>query len=293
MQLVKLLTDMQSLSRDFRAEGKTIGFVPTMGALHEGHLSLVRQAGKENDVVVVSIFVNPIQFGPKEDFERYPRDLNGDLNKLSSLKVDAVFIPETSDMYPKGFSTFIDAGSTGEKLCGISRPGHFRGVATVVAKLFNIVNPHRAYSGQKDFQQTVVIKKLVRELNLNIEIVVCPTIREPDGLAMSSRNSYLNPEERKAAAVLYKALEKGKSMILEGQYNTFMIKTEMERLLKAEPLAQIEYISIVDPESLEEVDTIKASVVLALAVKIGGVRLIDNLIVSPHLSLNPDKATSR
>jgi len=280
MQLVKLLTDMQSLSKGFRAEGKTIGFVPTMGALHEGHLRLVRQAGKENDVVVVSIFVNPKQFGPKEDFERYPRDLNGDLNKLSSLEVDAVFIPETSEMYPKGFSTFIDVGSIAEILCGISRPGHFRGVATVVAKLFNIVNPHRAYFGQKDFQQTLVIKKLVRELNINIEIVVCPTMREPDGLAMSSRNSYLNPDERKAATVLYKALKRGEGLILKGQYNASRIKTEMEHLLKTEPMAKIEYISVVDPESLEEVDEIKASVVLALAVKIGRVRLIDNMIVN-------------
>ena len=205
MQIIKTKKDMHVLSRTFRTDGGTIGFVPTMGALHEGHLRLVRRSEHENDITVVSIFVNPTQFGPGEDFKLYPRDLEGDLEKLSSMNVDAVFTPAADDMYSGDVSIFIHVGSIGQMLCGASRPGHFSGVATVVAKLFNIVMPDRAYFGQKDFQQTVVIKKLVKELNFNIDIIVCPTEREKDGLAMSSRNSYLSSEERKAASILYRA----------------------------------------------------------------------------------------
>jgi len=280
MHLIKNIKDMQVLSKGLRTEKKTIGFIPTMGALHEGHLSLIRRSKKENDVTVVSIFVNPIQFGPREDFKQYPRDLEGDLKKLSSLGVEVVFVPDEKEMYPEGFSTIINVGSIGEILCGATRKGHFNGVATVVTKLFNIVMPDRAYFGQKDYQQTVVIKKLVRELNFDIDIVVCPTVREPDGLAMSSRNSYLTESDRKVAPILYRALKHGKELMLsKGIDDPLYIKKEMEELIKSEPLADIEYIEIVDPQSLESVKEIKAPVVICLAVKIRNTRLIDNMIV--------------
>ncbi len=263
-----------------RSERKTIGFVPTMGALHEGHLSLVRRSIGENDVTVVSIFVNPTQFGPKEDFKQYPRDEKGDLNKLSTLNVDTVFIPDALEMYPEGFQTFIDIGSIGNVLCGASRRGHFNGVATVVAKLFNIVMPDKAYFGQKDFQQTVVIKKMVKELNFDIDIIVCPTVREADGLAMSSRNNYLDQEEKKAATVLYKALQKGLALIENGIDNASSVRKEIEAVIKSELLVQIEYIEIVDPQTLQGgMARIKKSAAICLAVKIGTTRLIDNLIV--------------
>jgi len=281
MQVIRSIKDMQASSRQFRSHGKTIGFVPTMGALHEGHLSLVRCAKEENDVTVVSIFVNPIQFGPKDDFDRYPRDIKGDLDKLLPLGVDVVFIPQVQDMYPGGFSTTIDVGSIGEVLCGVARPGHFNGVAVVVAKLFNIVTPHKVYFGQKDFQQSVVIKKIVRELNFDIDIVVCPTVREADGLAMSSRNSYLNETERKSAGVLYRALRHCEGLIARGIRNSVRIKEEMENIIKSEPMVKIEYIEIVEPESLKEVKTIESPVVICLAVRIGTTRLIDNIVVSP------------
>lgn len=291
MQVIKAIKDMQALSRQFRSYGKTIGLVPTMGALHEGHLSLVRGAKEENDVTVVSIFVNPIQFGPKDDFDRYPRDIEGDLDKLLPLGVDVVFIPQVQDMYPQGFSTtinkalflhspIINVGSIGEVLCGVARPGHFNGVAVVVAKLFNIVMPHRAYFGQKDFQQSVVIKKLIRELNFDIDIVVCPTVREADGLAMSSRNSYLNETERKSASVLYRALRHGEELISKGIRDSVRIKAEMENIIKSEPMVKIEYIEIVEPESLEVVKTVESPVVICLAVRIGTTRLIDNIVVN-------------
>ncbi len=280
MQSVKTIKETQTLIRDFRAKGKTIGFVPTMGALHDGHLSLVKQAKKENDIVVVSIFVNPTQFGPKEDFNNYPRDIDRDLNKLSPIGVDVVFIPDVREMYPQGFSTSINIGSIGEVLCGASRAGHFNGVATVVAKLFNIVMPHKAYFGHKDFQQTVVIKKLVRELNFDIDIIVCPTVRERDGLAMSSRNSYLNDAERKAAGILYKALKLGEELISKGIRESSRIKTEIEALIRTEPLAVIEYAEIVDAATLEKIDDIKSNAAICLAVRISATRLIDNLVVA-------------
>jgi pantoate--beta-alanine ligase len=279
MQIIKTIKDMQALSRKLRSEKKTIGFVPTMGALHEGHLSLVRRSKDENNITVVSIFVNPIQFGPKEDFKQYPRDIEGDLKKLSFLNTDAVFIPENAEMYIKGFSTFINVCHIGETLCGVSRPEHFNGVATVVAKLFNIVMPEKAYFGQKDFQQTVVIKKLVRELNFDIDIIISPTVREPDGLAMSSRNSYLSQEERKAAAVLYRALKHGEKFISISKDDLSHVKKEIETVIKSEPLAKIEYIKIVDPQSLEEMEKIKPPAAVCVAINIGTTRLIDNLIV--------------
>ena len=279
MQIIKTIKDMQPLSKKLRSEGKTIGFVPTMGALHEGHLSLVRRSKVENDITVVSIFVNPAQFGPTEDFKKYPRDNEGDLSKLSTHRADAVFLPDDKELYPEGFSTSVNIGSIGEVLCGASRPGHFNGVATVVAKLFNIVMPHKAYFGQKDFQQTLVIKKLVKELNFNIDIVVCPTIREPDGLAMSSRNSYLNKKERKAAVVLYRALQHGKNLIEQGNKDSASIKKAIKNIIKTEPMVITDYIAIVDPLTLDETDKIKTPAAVCLAVKIGTTRLIDNVLV--------------
>lgn len=271
---------MQAFSRKMKAEGKTIGFVPTMGALHEGHLSLVRRCREENDMNIVSIFVNPTQFGPDEDFQDYPRDGTGDLKKLTPLEVDAVFMPHSSDMYPLGFSISINVGTIGELLCGASRSGHFNGVATVVAKLFNTVMPDRAYFGQKDFQQTVVIKKLTEELNFDTEIIVCPIVREPDGLAMSSRNAYLSEEERKSALILYKALEYAGELILKsGERESVVVTKKMEALISSEPSADIEYIEIVDPATIESMDRITLPLAVCVAVKIGKTRLIDNIII--------------
>jgi pantoate--beta-alanine ligase len=235
----------------------------------------------ENEVTIVSIFVNPVQFDPNEDFNKYPRDIDGDLDKLSPYKVDAVFYPDVKEMYPEGFSATIDMGSIGEVLCGASRPGHFNGVATVVAKLFNIAKPDRAYFGRKDFQQTVIIRNLVRELNIDTEIVVGPIVRESDGLAMSSRNVYLNDEERRAALILYRSLKLGEELILsKGMSGASSVKDEIAELIKSEPLAKIDYISIVDEGDLKEVESIKTPVAICLAVKFGNTRLIDNMIVS-------------
>ncbi len=281
MQIINTIKDMQSMSRKFRAESKSIGFVPTMGALHEGHLSLVRQSEYENDITVASIFVNPEQFGPGEDLEKYPRDNEGDLQKLSSLNVDAVFMPDIDEVYPEETSISVNVGSIGQVLCGISRSGHFSGVATVVAKLFNIVMPDRSYFGQKDFQQTVVIKKMVKELNFNIVVIVCPVFRENDGLAMSSRNSYLNIEERKAAAVLYRSLKEAEELILKKSINSSEdVKENIEKIIKSEPLADIDYFEIVDPETLEPMQSISLPAATCLAVKIGNTRLIDNIIIN-------------
>jgi pantoate--beta-alanine ligase len=286
MQVITTIHDMQALSKKLRSvrldsetEGKTIGFVPTMGALHEGHLSLVRRSKEENDITVVSVFVNPTQFGPEEDLHQYPMDDKGDLSKLSSLHVDITFKPEARAMYPEGFSTSVNIGTAGEVLCGLSRPGHFNGVATVVTKLFHIVMPFRAYFGQKDFQQTVVIKKLVQELNIAIDIIVCPTVREPDGLAMSSRNSYLNREERKAAAVLYKSLKQGKALIESGVDNASRVRKAVEDLIRSEPLVKQEYVEIIDTRDLKVMKTISKPAAICLAAKIGTTRLIDNVIV--------------
>ncbi len=280
MKIVKTIKEMQSLSRDFRISGKSIGFVPTMGALHEGHLSLVRRARDENDVVVVSIFVNPTQFGPHEDYDRYPRDPEGDIKKLTPLRVDAVFMPEVQEMYPEGASISVDVGDIGKILCGRSRPGHFNGVATVVTKLFNIVMPDRAYFGQKDFQQSVIIKKLVRDLNFDIKIIVCPIVREGDGLAMSSRNTYLNDQERKAATILYKALKHAHDLVEnQGLDDAVKVREEVINILNSEPLAEIDYVEIVDENDLHTIEHIKDSAVVCLAVRIGNTRLIDNIIV--------------
>jgi pantoate--beta-alanine ligase len=280
MQLIKTVKEMQSISRWFRGESKSIGFVPTMGALHQGHLSLVRQSREENERTVVSIFINPTQFGPNEDFQKYPRDIEGDLSKLSALQIDVVFMPETEEMYPEGFSVSIDMGAAGRVLCGASRPGHFNAVATVVAKLLNATLPHRVYMGQKDFQQTVIIKKLIRELNIDTKIVISPTVREADGLAMSSRNAYLNEEERRAALILYKALKLGEELILSrGLDDSYLVKREIEALIKTEPLVKKEYVDIVDAYNLAPVQRVIFAAVICIAVKIGKTRLIDNMII--------------
>jgi len=279
MEVIEDIEKMQKRAEELRLSGETIAFVPTMGFFHEGHLELMRVGKRTASKLVISIFVNPIQFGPSEDYEKYPRDMEGDLKKLSVLKVDAVFTPDDKEMYPEGLSASIHVGRIGEILCGASRPGHFNGVATVVARLFNNVMPHRAYFGQKDLQQTVVIKKLVKDLNFDIDIIVCPTVREPDGLAMSSRNSYLNQKERKAATILYKALRHGEGLINKGINDSSQVKKEIESVIKSEPLAKIDYTEIVDLRSLDEMKKIKTPAAICLAVKIGRTRLIDNIIV--------------
>ncbi len=280
MRIIKNIKEMQATSMGLLREGKAIGFVPTMGALHEGHLSLVRAAKRDNDIVVVSIFVNPLQFGPREDFERYPRDLEGDSEKLRKEGVDILFFPDMREMYPSDFRTYVEVQGLSEKLCGAFRPGHFRGVATVVTKLFNIVKPSRAYFGAKDYQQTVIIKRFVNDLNMDIEVLVCPTVREPDGLAMSSRNLYLNPEERRAALVIYRTLQEVAGLIKKGEKNPDALKMRMVKALGSEPLvSSIDYAGIYDPESLEEVSEIKGRVLIAIALRIGQTRLIDNILV--------------
>jgi pantoate--beta-alanine ligase len=280
MQIIKTIKEMQAFTKALKAKGKTIGFVPTMGALHEGHMSLLRRSTEENDVTVVSIFINPTQFGPDEDFNRYPKDHKGDMEKISTLNVEAVFLPEVAEIYPKGFSTFIYVGGIGNILCGASRPDHFNGVATVVTKLFNIVMPDKAYFGQKDFQQTVVIKKLVRELGFDIDIVVCPIVREDDGLAMSSRNAYLSDDERKSALILNKALQYGKTLMMSGKEEDIsLVKDKITALVNSDPIVSIEYIEIVGPQYLEKIQEVKLPAAICIAVNIGNTRLIDNIIV--------------
>jgi len=276
MKVLKTIDEMKEL-RPGLAE--PVGFVPTMGYLHQGHLALVRQARAENVSVVVSIFVNPTQFGPQEDFARYPRDPQRDLALLDKEGTDIVFMPSADEMYPKNFNSWVEVGKVAERLEGAARPGHFRGVATVVAKLFNIVQPDRAYFGQKDAQQLIVIRKMTRDLDMNLEIVAVPTVREPDGLAMSSRNTYLNPEERKQAIVLYQALTLAQKLYSEGERGAEAIRQQMTALIQKQPLAKIDYISIADAETLDELDTVKPPALVSLAVRIGRTRLIDNVVV--------------
>ena len=276
MELVESVSQMMDLSRRWRQEGKTIGFVPTMGYLHEGHLSLVRQARRENDVVVVSIFVNPTQFGPGEDYERYPRDLNRDMDLLEPIGVEAVFVPSVEDMYPPGYRTYVEVEDITTRLCGASRPGHFRGVTTVCCKLFNIVRPHRAYFGKKDFQQYVVLRTMVVDLNMDLEIVPMPIVRESDGLAMSSRNTYLNQEEREAALCLSRSLKRAQELFAQGERRARVIREEVERIIRAEPLAKIDYVEVVDPDTFLPVEEVEEGTLVALAVKVGPARLIDN-----------------
>ena len=274
---MKVVTTVAEMKRLRSQLSGSIGLVPTMGYLHQGHLELVRQARLENLTVVASIFVNPTQFGRGEDLATYPRDPERDLELLEDEKVAVVFMPSDLDMYPEGFSSWVEVEKVTDRLEGAHRPGHFRGVATVVAKLFNIVQPHRAYFGQKDAQQLAVIKKMVSDLNMNLDIVAVPTVREPDGLAMSSRNTYLNPEERKAALVLWGALCLSQELWDKGEKNAERLRQEMISLIESEPLAKIDYVSIADTDSLEELGEIDRSALVSLAVMIGKTRLIDNI----------------
>lgn len=279
MEIVRVPRLMSMITKELHLKGKSIGFVPTMGALHEGHLSLVRRAKDENDITVVSIFVNPTQFAPGEDYERYPRDLEGDRQKLEKLEVDYLFYPDVQSLYPQGYSTYVTVENLSDKLCGKFRPGHFRGVATVVCKLFNIVKPTRAYFGQKDYQQTLVIRRMVEDLNFDVEIIVCPTVREVDGLAMSSRNLYLNEKERQAATILYRSLKEAEK-VLKLQQSPQKAKEKMMEILKSEPLiTEIQYAGVYDPLTLQEIEQKNNKYLIALAVKIGQTRLIDNLVV--------------
>lgn len=278
IRVVKSAGEMKKLSEIFRKKGASIGFVPTMGYLHDGHLSLVREARKRNDLVVVSIFVNPTQFGPKEDLKKYPRNLKRDLELLSKQKVDAVFCPTVGEMYPEGFGAYVEVKGLSDKLCGASRPGHFRGVTTIVAKLFNIISPDIAYFGQKDFQQLVIIKKMAADLNMDVKIVSMPTVREADGLAMSSRNSYLSKEERSRAPAMIRSLKLAKTLVGSGVKSAVKIKAEMAKLLKASRL-KIDYISICDPRTLEEKKSVKGKTLVAAAAYAGKTRLIDNVVI--------------
>lgn len=282
MRIIRSIKFMSELSKIFRLKTQTIGFIPTMGALHEGHLSLIRRARKENDIVIVSIFVNPMQFGPNEDFKKYPRDLYLDARLCRKEGVDIIFYPEVKDMYPLNYKTYVSVSELSEVLCGKFRTGHFKGVATVVTKLFNIVNPDVAYFGQKDAQQVIIIKKIVNDLNIPIKIKVVPTVREKDGLAMSSRNAYLSKDERKDATVLYQALVLARDLVRQKNTNSLDITRKIRQLINKKKSARIQYISIVEPKDLKPVDKIKGKALIALAVWIGKTRLIDNIIAKPQ-----------
>jgi pantoate--beta-alanine ligase len=277
MQIARSIPEMKAL------RGKCpepVGFVPTMGYLHEGHLELVREARRDNPVAVASIFVNPTQFAPNEDYKAYPRDLDRDLSMLDRVKTSIVFIPDSKDMYTDGYNTWVDVQGITGKLEGKARPAHFRGVTTVCNKLFNIVQPHKAYFGQKDAQQALVIQKMVADLNMNLEVVVCPTIREKDGLAMSSRNTYLTESERISAPALYRSLCLAGDMFADGERDAGVIRKAMSELISREPAAKIDYVSIADMQTLDEIDKIESRALVSLAVRLGKPRLIDNLILS-------------
>ena len=277
MKLVTDISKVRKLSLSAKAEGKTIGFVPTMGYLHEGHVSLIRGARAETDLVVLSIFVNPTQFAPGEDFERYPRDLVRDKRLAKRAGADIIFHPSPADMYPEGFSTYVEETALSKHLCGLSRPTHFRGVTTVVLKLFNIVQPDVAYFGQKDAQQALIIKRMVRDLNVPTRIKVLPTVREADGLALSSRNKYLSPEQRKEAAVLYRALMEARKLVRMGETDASRIKKTIRRMIESSRGVRIDYVSVVNRDSLEDINELQGNVLIALSVFIGKTRLIDNI----------------
>ena len=278
MQVIRDFKTLKSEIAGARRDGKSVGFVPTMGFLHEGHLSLLREAVRQTEYVVLSIFVNPLQFGVGEDYEEYPRDLEQDRKKAEEAGCDLIFYPEVKSMYPRGYLTYVNTEGISEPLCGGSRPGHFRGVTTVVTKLFNLVTPDKAFFGQKDAQQALIIRKMVADLNMNLEIVVCPTIREDDGLAMSSRNAYLEPGERKAAAILYRTLKKARDMVLSGEKDARVVRDFMVDSIGKEPRANIQYIEVVDSETLQALVEIETSALLAW-LKFGETRLIDNILV--------------
>jgi pantoate--beta-alanine ligase len=279
---ITTVSEMKAFTAEARPRAKSLALVPTMGALHEGHLSLVRRAKTQCDVIVVSIFVNPTQFGPAEDFARYPRRPENDLELLRPLDVDVVFAPSSTEIYPAGFATFLDPGHLATVFEGAIRPGHFRGVATVVLKLLNIVRPDVAFFGQKDFQQVVVIRRLVKDLNLPVRIAVCPIVREADGLAKSSRNVYLKAEDRKAALVLSRSLKRTEEMVHAGEADAHKVLGEMRKTFDAEPRAQLDYAAIVNPVTLEPVTRVMPGSVTLVAARFGSLRLIDNLIFGPH-----------
>ena len=279
MQIAYTVKEVREQVKAWRKEGLSVGLVPTMGYLHEGHASLIKKAVEDNDRVVTSIFVNPTQFAPTEDLEAYPRDMEKDSKLCETLGVDLIFHPEPEEMYAPDFCTWVDMDVLSKTLCGKSRPIHFRGVCTVVSKLFHIVTPDRAYFGQKDAQQLAIIRRMVRDLNMDIEIVGCPIVREEDGLAKSSRNTYLNEEERKAALILSQSIFLGQKMVQEGETDTAKIKAAMVEKIQSEPLARIDYVEIVDGLSMHPVDTVQSPTLAAIAVYIGKTRLIDNFIV--------------
>ncbi|TKX29231.1 pantoate--beta-alanine ligase [Campylobacter sp. MIT 12-5580] len=278
MQVITSIKEMKELSKMWQKENLSIGFVPTMGYLHEGHLSLVK-AAKANDKVVLSIFVNPMQFGVNEDLSTYPRDLQKDTKLCEQNGVDVLFCPSVDEMYPKGFSTFVDMNSLNDKLCGAKREGHFRGVCTVLMKFFHIIMPSKAYFGQKDAQQCLIVAHMIEDLNMNVKLEICPIIRESDGLAKSSRNVYLNETERKAALVLSRAIFLGEKLILQGEKNAQKVQKAMQEELEKEALARIDYIHLVDCKSLQDLTQIKDGVLGAIAVFIGKTRLIDNFLL--------------
>ena len=281
METIRTVAWMKEKAREARQDQRIIGLVPTMGALHAGHMALVERAKKECAPVFASIFLNPKQFGPREDLSRYPRPLEADLEKLTDAKVDGLFLPEATEIYPHGFSTYVNVEGLSERLEGKSRPGHFRGVATVVLKLFEMVLPHNAYFGRKDAQQARIIQQMVRDLNLDVEIVVCPIVRESDGLAMSSRNAYLTHEERKAATVLHRALRAAAGEIHAGVRDSLQLQRTLHKVLEAEPHARVDYAEVVDAESFAPVVRLSKPAFALLAVYIGHTRLIDNMLIAP------------
>lgn len=280
IKVVSAVKDVRAVVNEWKSQGLSVGLVPTMGYLHEGHQSLIKRAVAENDRVVVSVFVNPIQFAPNEDLATYPRDLEADKKLCDATGANLIFHPEPAEMYPDGFSTHINMDGLTKELCGKTRPTHFGGVCTVVGKLFNIVKPDKAYFGQKDAQQLAIIKRMVQDLNFDIEIVGCPIIREADGLAKSSRNTYLNTEERKAALILSKAVKLGEDMVKNGETDSKAVIKAMSDLICSEPLAKIDYVDVVNALTIEPVDVISGEILVAIAVYIGKTRLIDNFMIS-------------
>jgi pantoate--beta-alanine ligase len=280
MKICKTIDDMRAASRSLRLSGKCLGLVPTMGALHEGHLSLVRAARAKCDAVAVSIFVNPLQFGPNEDLAKYPRTFERDRELLEKEAVDLLFAPTPAEMYPAGTVTYVTVEGLSERLCGRSRPGHFRGVTTAVAKLFHIVEPDIAFFGQKDAAQTTIIRRMVRDLNVPVEIVVCPIVREPDGLAMSSRNAYLSPQERKSALALHRSLTEVKNRFDQGERNAATLIGAASQVLAQDPVVRLDYCEIVDPATLDPVQELTSSALVAIAAFVGKTRLIDNVVLA-------------
>jgi pantoate--beta-alanine ligase len=287
MEIIRTISWMKETIEQARAENHVIGFIPTMGALHEGHLSLIRQARERCSRVYASIFLNPTQFGPNEDLSKYPRTFAVDAEKLAAAGVDVLFAPDSKEIYPSGFRTYVNVEGLSEKLEGKSRPGHFRGVATVVLKLFEVVQPQFAFFGRKDAQQVRILQQMTSDLNLNVEIVVCQIVREPDGLALSSRNTYLSPEERGAATTLYRALDEARREVAAGTRDAFQIQSTIHKVLSGEPRARLDYVEIVDRETFEPVARLGArSVYVLLAVYVGKTRLIDNLLIEPAPNQN-------